>query len=101
MFLLGFLINFVESDRFELQKFDDVRDNIAIFEAIDASAKDEASGHLIGYNSIVLTYLLLKYSEDLDIDIQHLKHKLDHFKEKIANTRIKTKIDSLLTELAK
>ncbi|ABN68607.2 predicted protein [Scheffersomyces stipitis CBS 6054] len=101
LFLLGFLINFVESDRFELQKFDDVRDNIAIFEAIDASAKDEASGHLIGYNSIVLTYLSLKYSEDLDIDIQHLKHKLDHFKEKIANTRIKTKIDSLLTELAK
>lgn len=94
LFSMGYLINIVESDRDLIYEYLDLlRTTEQKINLINPTT--EIIAHLIGYNSIILSF----YRKELDLNMPSIINNLKRFEASISNTQIELKISSLLSEI--
>lgn len=95
LFILGYLINFMEADTYTVEDFGPITKNINLVQ--EFLARDESSVHLKGYNSILLGYIKIRH--DIGIEAPQLIDWLADFRTNIENKAVQHKITIIIHEL--
>lgn len=95
LFAMGYIINIIENDK------DILMSNLGLLNNSEQKIRlikptTEIVDHLIGYNSIILSF----YISDLDLKRSHMIHYLKKFKHTINNTTIEEKLNTIISELS-
>lgn len=95
LFAMGYIINIIENDKdillSNLNLLNDSEQKIRLIKPTT-----EIMDHLIGYNSIILSF----YISDLDLKGSHMIHYLKKFKHTIKNTIIEEKLTTIISRLS-
>jgi hypothetical protein len=94
--LLGYLLNFVETKRWDFEDITQIHDNIRLFRRL--SNRVTIHAHMVGYNLLILSHLTRQ--KQITFDKQYLICNLEYFKSIIENPGIVDKIDASIKSLS-
>lgn len=95
LFAMGYIINIIEDDKnILLSNLNLLNNSERKIRLIKSTT--EIVDHLIGYNSIILSFFI----SDLDLKRSHIIHYLKKFKHTINNTIIEEKITTIISKLS-
>jgi hypothetical protein len=97
LFILGYLINFIETETYDIHDFDIISKNICL--SRDLVNEDESIIHLKGYNCILVGHMKVRYGAIIEIESDELIELLQYFKGNIYNNAVQDKIKNLIKEL--